>query len=225
MSIAFHPQTQCQREVVHGSLGDVLCFLIKKSTGQEIVLPRVEFAYNNYANRSTRFSAFQICTACEAPMIIDLALLLPMFMARASDIVFSQHINKVHEQVQQLLDDIYAFAKAQVDPSRTKQKYEVGDWVFDYMRRRLQPKNYRFDIQAIFRLEKSLLIMYISLHFPPKCRMSSPFNITILLLYNGQSTPPFWFHEQALPKHNLLIPQTITLFRQFNLQEDLYRGS
>ena len=60
-SIAYHPQTDGQIEVVNKSLGNLLRCLVGDSLGNwDLVISQAEFAYNNLVNRSTRKSPFEI---------------------------------------------------------------------------------------------------------------------------------------------------------------------
>ena len=60
-SSAFHPQTDGQIEVVNCSLGDGLrCLVMVKQGVWDLILSTTKFAYNNYVNRSTSKSPFQI---------------------------------------------------------------------------------------------------------------------------------------------------------------------
>jgi hypothetical protein len=60
-SLAYHPQTDGQTEVVNRSLGDLLRSLVTEHHSQwENILPQAEFAYNDSVNRSIGLSPFQI---------------------------------------------------------------------------------------------------------------------------------------------------------------------
>ena len=56
-----HPQTDGQTKVVNRSLGNLLrCLVGDKPKGWDLILPQVEFAYNNSINMSTSKSPIQI---------------------------------------------------------------------------------------------------------------------------------------------------------------------
>ena len=60
-SSSFHPQTNGQTVVVNRSLGDMLrCLVGLKQGVWDLILSTTEFAYNNFVNRSTNKSPFQI---------------------------------------------------------------------------------------------------------------------------------------------------------------------
>jgi len=62
-SMAYHPQTDGQTEVVNHCLSDLLrCLVGERVTTWDEVLPVAEFKYNSSINRSTGFSSFEVIT-------------------------------------------------------------------------------------------------------------------------------------------------------------------
>ena len=60
-SSSHHPQTDGLTEVVNHNLGNLLrCLVGDNPKGWDMILPQVEFACNNFINRSTSKSPFQI---------------------------------------------------------------------------------------------------------------------------------------------------------------------
>ena len=60
-SLAYHPQTDGQTEVVNWSLGDLLRSLVTEHhSSWDQILPQAEFTYNDSVNRSTGKSPFHI---------------------------------------------------------------------------------------------------------------------------------------------------------------------
>ena len=72
-SSAFHPQTDGQTEVVNQSLGNLLrCLIADHNTSWDLLLPHAEFAYNNFVNRTTGCSPFEVVTGSKPRTPIDL---------------------------------------------------------------------------------------------------------------------------------------------------------
>ena len=60
-------------EVVNGTLGNLLTCLVGKNLKTwDLILPMVEFAYNNSVNRTTCLSPFEIVTSFKLRQPIDL---------------------------------------------------------------------------------------------------------------------------------------------------------
>ena len=60
-SSTFHPQIDGRIEVVNRSLGNFLrCLVGNKPSNWEMVLAQAKFAYNNFVNRSTGKTPFEI---------------------------------------------------------------------------------------------------------------------------------------------------------------------
>ena len=61
LSSAFHPQTDGQTKVTNRSLGNLLRCLVKDHvTNWDTVLPHAEFAFNNFVNRTTGYTPFEV---------------------------------------------------------------------------------------------------------------------------------------------------------------------
>ncbi|KAJ0967944.1 hypothetical protein J5N97_024861 [Dioscorea zingiberensis] len=77
-SSAFHPQTDGQTEVTNRSLGNLLRCLVGEHPGLwDSLLPTAEFAYNNFVNRTTGKSPFQIVNGLTPRQPVDLIPLPP----------------------------------------------------------------------------------------------------------------------------------------------------
>ena len=77
-SSTFHLQIDGQTEVVNRSLGDMLrCLVRVKQSVWDLILSTTEFAYNNFINRSTGKSHFQIVNGYSLRTPIDLIPLPP----------------------------------------------------------------------------------------------------------------------------------------------------
>ena len=72
-SSTFYPQTDGETKVVIRSLGNLLrCLVGDKPIGWNFILAQAKFAYNNYVNRSTRKTPFEIVTGMKPRGISDL---------------------------------------------------------------------------------------------------------------------------------------------------------
>ena len=69
----FHPQIDGKKEIVNRSLGNLLrCLVGNKPSNWEMVLGKVEFAYNNYVNRSIGKRPFEIVTRMQHREVLGL---------------------------------------------------------------------------------------------------------------------------------------------------------
>ena len=60
-SMAFHPQTDGQTEVVNRSLGNLLrCLVGEANRNWDSILPTAQLAYNSFVNRSIGVSPFEV---------------------------------------------------------------------------------------------------------------------------------------------------------------------
>ena len=60
-SVAYHPQTDGQTEVVNQSLGNLLRYLVgEHARNWDSILPIAQFAYNNSVNRTIGMSPFEV---------------------------------------------------------------------------------------------------------------------------------------------------------------------
>jgi hypothetical protein len=60
-SSVFHPQTDCQTKVINRSLGNLLrCLTNDHGVSWDLVLPQAEFACNNFINRTTGYTPFEL---------------------------------------------------------------------------------------------------------------------------------------------------------------------
>ena len=103
-SLSHHPQTDGQKEVVNRSLGNLLrCLLGDKPKGWDIILPQVEFAYNNSINRSTGKSPFQIVYGNSPRIASELRKLDKGEISSAKAEEFAEHLKNIHEEVRQYI--------------------------------------------------------------------------------------------------------------------------
>ena len=99
-SSTHHPQTDGQTEVVNRGLGNLLrCLVGDKPKGWDLILPQVEFSYNNSVNRSTSRSPFQIVYGSSPRIAPELRKMEQGERTRAEAEEFSEHIKRLHEEV------------------------------------------------------------------------------------------------------------------------------
>ena len=129
-STFFHPQTDGPMEVVNRSLGNLLCCLIKENPREwEAILPLAEFAFNASINRTTQSSPFEVVYGLQPAGVADL-LPLPLptkSNLKALDMV--QHMQQVHQVIQQKIQEANAKYKARVDQSKRQLLFEESDLV------------------------------------------------------------------------------------------------
>jgi len=107
-----------------------------------LILPHVEFAYNNSINRSTGLNPFEVITGCKPRKPVDL---IPMPLhARASESteLYAQHINGLHDSIRQRLEISNEQYKRLAYAHRRPQEFHKGDYVMI----RVKPKRFPFGI-------------------------------------------------------------------------------
>jgi hypothetical protein len=164
-STSFHPQTDWQMEVVNRSLGNLLCCLIKENPREwEAILPLAEFAFNASINKTTPSSPFEVVYGLQPVGVADL-LPLPLSTKsnlKALDMV--QHMQQVHQAIQQKIQEANAKYKARVDQSKRQLLFENGDLVWVYLPKERQPGGPYFKLQdrkiGLARFSKSSMTMH-----------------------------------------------------------------
>lgn len=126
-STTSHPQTDGQTEVVNCSLGDLLRYLISDHlTSCDLILPMVEFAYNNSVNRSS-LTLFEIVTECKPKILIDLLPISIGDRPGASVESFTEHLCDLHIEIRQKIAISYDNYKSSADLDRWLQEFTIGD--------------------------------------------------------------------------------------------------
>ena len=118
-SLAYHPQTDGQTEVVNRSLGNLLRCLTREHGGSwDAIIPQAEFAYNDSVNRSTGMSPFEVVYGRHPRGVLELRNMdgLEKRSGHAED--FSQAMVEVHEHVKKTLQQNNLKVKAKVDLKR-----------------------------------------------------------------------------------------------------------
>jgi len=118
-SIAYHPQTDSQTEVVNRSLGNLLrCLVSDHNKNWDLILPTVHFAYNSSINRSIAMSPFEVVHGYKPRKPLDL---LPMSIhARVFESVesFARRILDLHIEITKQIQASNAQYKLQADLHR-----------------------------------------------------------------------------------------------------------
>ena len=87
--------------MVKRSLGNLLRFLVgDKPKGWDLILPQVEFSYNNFVNRSNGRSPFQIMYGSSPRSAPKLRKMEQGERTSAEAEEFAKHIKCLHEEVQ-----------------------------------------------------------------------------------------------------------------------------
>ena len=130
MSLAYHPQSDGQTEVVNQSLDNLLRCLVGdsiKTWDQRI--PQAEFAHNHAVNMSTGFSPFQVIYGIIPRTPTDLSLLPDHTRVHGEASAFVESITDIHDQT---LSNLTASTshKAAADTHRRHLVFNVGDLVW-----------------------------------------------------------------------------------------------
>ena len=130
-SIAFHPQTDGQIEVVNQNLGNHLqCRVGDHPKEWEGILLVAEFAFNSSINRSSSYNPFEIVYGNNPCSVIDLVA-SPMpkrIHPKVEDM--ANVMQQIHQQVKIKLEAINAKYKAVADLHRKHVVFKVGDLVW-----------------------------------------------------------------------------------------------
>lgn len=86
--------------MVNRSLGNLLrCLVGDKPKGWDLILPQAEFAYNNYVNRSTSRSPFQIMYGSSPRTTPKLRKMEQGERTSTEAKHFVEHVKNIHEEV------------------------------------------------------------------------------------------------------------------------------
>ena len=101
-SSTYHPQMNGQTKVVNRSLGDLLRSLVTEHhSSWDNILPQAEFAYNDYVNRSTGKSPFQIVYGTQPRGVSELRESEQTATSSASVEEFAKAMQELHTKVKQ----------------------------------------------------------------------------------------------------------------------------
>ena len=142
-SSAFHPQTDGQTEVVNRSLSDMLRCLVGVKQGVcDLILSMVEFAYNNFVNRSTGKSHFQIVNGYSPHTPIDLVPLPPHMRVSKPVENFAKYIHDLHVEIRQNISLSNEEYKLVDDVHRRSKEFNVSEYVIVCIRPKRIPKTF-----------------------------------------------------------------------------------
>lgn len=113
-SSAFYPQTDGQTEVKNRSLKNLMhCLAWDHKASWDLILLHIEFAFNNYVNKSTGCTPFEVVYSFRPNTPLDLhPLNVP---TRSSEVAldFSKYMKNIHDDVKRQLSlntETYAIA-------------------------------------------------------------------------------------------------------------------
>ena len=133
-SSTHHLQTDGQKKVVNRSLGNLLrCLVGDKPKGWDLILPQEEFAYNNFVNRSTGRSQFQIVYGSIPRTAPELRKMEQGERTSVEAEEFVEHIKHLHEEVHAHITKMNEQYKARDDQRRRKKEFQVGDLVMAHL--------------------------------------------------------------------------------------------
>ena len=100
--LAYHPQMDGQTEVVNRSLGDLLRSLVTEHHSQwDHILPQAEFVYNDFLNRKTGQSPFQIVYGMQPRGVSELKDSKQVEFMSASVEEFVKGMKELHNQIKE----------------------------------------------------------------------------------------------------------------------------
>jgi hypothetical protein len=135
-SLAYHPQTDGQTEVVNKSLGDLLRSLVTEHHSQwDSILPQAEFAYNDSVNRSTGKSPFQVVYGMQLRGVSELRDSGQTATSSASAEELAEVMKELHSQVKEQLQNSSQEYKHRADQHQRQLQFKVGDLVLTHLRK------------------------------------------------------------------------------------------
>ena len=108
-----------------------------------------EFAYNNFANRTTGLSAFEILTGFKSRQPINLVLMAHHYSRGSNSApAFASHIHALHEKIRDKIMKNNVDYKAFADLHRRLRIFNIGDYVM------VRPTPERFSPGTVKKLNK-----------------------------------------------------------------------
>ena len=104
-SSTFHPQTDGQTEIVNRISGILLrCLVGDNPSNWEMVLAQAEFAYNNFVNKSTWKTPFDIATRMKPRGVSDLRDIASEEKRSVGGVEFVDFMDSLHKEVKMRLE-------------------------------------------------------------------------------------------------------------------------
>lgn len=109
-------------------------------TTWDTILPQVEFSYNDFVNRSTGLSLFQIVYGTHPKSVLELRDVKNIDRRSAQADDFAEVMKDMHQQVRDKLIHTSEKYKQAVDLKRRDVQFKVGDMVMIHLKKERLPK-------------------------------------------------------------------------------------
>lgn len=151
-----------------------------------------KYAYNDFVNRSTGQSPFEILYGCHPRGILELRDLSSMDNRSAQGENFAKNMKEIHEQVKKTLQQNNEKYKTQANKIRRDVHYKVGDLVMAYLRKERLPKGQprklcMKNIGPLKVVHKYGNNTY-EVELPPNLGISPIFNVCYFFQYKGNQS-------------------------------------
>ena len=160
------------------------CLVGVKQGVSDLILSTTEFTYNNFVNRSTGKSPFQIVNDYSLLTPIDLVPLLPHMHVSKPAENFAKHIHDLHAEIRRKFSLSNEKYKLAVDVHRISKEFNVGEYVMVRIRLERIPKTFSKKLYARARGPYSIIRKLGSnayfLNLPNDMDISPIFNVWTL---------------------------------------------
>lgn len=160
--------------------------MLDYGTSWDLLLPHVEFAYNNSVNQSTGQSPFEVVTRLHHRVPVDLVSLpMPARTSEGAD-DFVHHLREVHAEVCKRIEQSNVNYKQQADVHRRHTEFKPGDLGLIHVRHERFPKGALTKLHSHrarpFKVLKQLGAYAHLLELPSDLKFSPFFMLLILLV-------------------------------------------
>ena len=122
------------------SMDNVLrCLVGDKPKGRDLTLLQEKLSYNNFVNRSTGRSPFQIVCGSSLRTALELRKMEQGVRKSVEVEEFAEHVKNLHEEVHAHITKMNQQYKAREDQKRRHKVFQVGDLVMVYLRKERFP--------------------------------------------------------------------------------------